>query len=104
MSDSIFLLSAESVPTYVVGDSARVMQVFTNLIGNSIKFTSKGRIVVRGRVLNPESSNGSGRGHRRSFSPFTLDRTSEAVLPDTLVLVFEIDDTGPGIEPGMQSI
>lgn len=93
---------AESVPTYVVGDSARVMQVFTNLIGNSIKFTSKGRIVVRGRVLNPESTNGSGRGHRRSFSPFTLDRTSEAVLPDTVVLVFEIDDTGPGIEPALR--
>lgn len=94
------LVSAESVPTYVVGDSARVMQVFTNLIGNSIKFTSKGRIVVRGRISNPESSSGSSRGHRRSFSPFSLERATEAALPDTVVLVFEIDDTGPGIEPG----
>lgn len=100
-SKLIFFMNAESVPAYVIGDSARVMQIFTNLIGNSIKFTSKGRIVVRGRVSNSESSSGSGKGHRRSFSPFSLERcTEEATVPDTVVLVFEIDDTGPGIEPG----
>jgi signal transduction histidine kinase len=57
---------------------------------------------VRGRMSSSEGSNGSGRGHRRSFSPFSLERCTEEALPDTVVLVFEIDDTGPGIEPGQQ--
>jgi signal transduction histidine kinase len=76
------------------------MQVFTNLIGNSIKFTSKGRILVRGRLANPESSG----QHRRTFSSFSLERLKDAALPDAIVIVFEVDDTGPGIDPGVYSM
>ncbi|CAM6078498.1 unnamed protein product [Sphagnum tenellum] len=88
---------ADDVPRNVIGDSARIMQVFTNLIGNSIKFTSKGRILVRGRLANPESSG----QHRRSFSSFSLERLKDAALPDAIVIVFEVDDTGPGIDPAL---
>lgn len=94
------LMTTDDIPKNVIGDSARVMQIFTNLIGNSIKFTSKGRIMVRGSLVNPEPQ-GIGTLHRRSFSPFSLERyTESASAPDTVVLIFEIDDTGPGIEPG----
>jgi PAS domain S-box-containing protein len=62
-----------SVPAVVSGDPGRVRQVLTNLIGNAIKFTQAGEIVVR---------------------------VSEAELvgADTVVR-FEVSDTGDGIAP-----
>ena len=60
-----------SVPAVVSGDPGRVRQVLTNLIGNAIKFTKTGEIVVR---------------------------VDEAEVPgaDT-VIRFEVSDTGDGI-------
>ncbi|CAM6040223.1 unnamed protein product [Sphagnum compactum] len=93
----ITLELADDVPRKVIGDSARIMQVFTNLIGNSIKFTSEGRILVRGRLANP----GCIGQHQQNLSSFSLERFTDAVPPDEIVIIFEVDDTGPGIDPAL---
>ena len=63
--------------TYVRGDPLRLGQVLTNLMGNAIKFTQKGAVVIR--VAG-------------------VEETAKKVT-----MRFEVSDTGTGISPEAQS-
>ena len=60
------------LPTWVVGDSIRLQQVLTNLIGNAFKFTKSGYVQVEAYALPSRST-------------------------DTFRVFFTIEDTGCGI-------
>jgi PAS domain S-box-containing protein len=69
------------VPDLVVGDVYRLRQVLTNLVGNAVKFTDRGEIVVRAERL-PES----GEGYRIRF---TVTDTGIGIPAHKLKAVFD---------------
>ncbi len=62
---------ASDVPTMLIGDGGRIRQVVLNLVGNAIKFTQQGEVVLTVRVEEEDQQ--------------------------ALVLHFDIRDTGDGI-------
>jgi polar amino acid transport system substrate-binding protein len=53
----LLVYTAPDVPTALIGDPLRLGQVLTNLVGNSVKFTHKGEIVVSVNKVS-ETENG----------------------------------------------
>jgi len=65
---------AAGLPRYEVTDESKLRQILINLVGNAVKFTETGGVVLRARTAG---GNGAPDGVRR--------------------LVIEVEDTGPGI-------
>jgi len=65
--------TADEVPGKILGDMRRIRQILLNLLGNAVKFTAQGSVLLR--VLPSPRETG------------------------TLSLDFIIEDTGPGIPP-----
>jgi PAS domain S-box-containing protein len=70
-----------AVPDVVTGDPGRVRQVLINLIGNAIKFTKAGEIVVR--VTTADF------GDTAAVLRFEVSDTGDGMGPDKLALIFE---------------
>ncbi len=69
---------SDALPAHVIGDPGRLRQVLLNLLGNAIKFTEQGKVVVS---VEPDS------------------RTDEGVR-----FHFQVSDTGIGIPDGKREI
>ncbi|MEM9762250.1 MAG: ATP-binding protein [Pseudomonadota bacterium] len=63
----------QAMPPRVVGDETRLRQIVTNLLGNAVKFTQEGHVVLR---------------------------LSQAEEPGAVVI--QVQDTGPGIPPALR--
>ncbi|EXC35337.1 Histidine kinase 1 [Morus notabilis] len=100
---------SDDMPKLVQGDSARVVQVFANLISNSIKFTTSGHVILRGWCQNLNTVSNKGKfsvdqKKQRCAHKMKLrhqgNHTKEVPKKDNKkILWFEVDDTGCGIDP-----
>jgi signal transduction histidine kinase/CheY-like chemotaxis protein len=66
------------VPDGLMGDPTRLKQIVVNLVGNAVKFTSEGEVILRAEI--------------------------ESKTEDRAVLRFSVVDTGPGIPTGKQKL
>jgi signal transduction histidine kinase/CheY-like chemotaxis protein len=72
---------SSDVPDYVIGDPGRLRQILINLVGNSIKFTEQGEVVVS--VSLEEKGDDSVALH------FTTADTGIGIAPEKQVKIFE---------------
>ena len=70
------------VPPYLIGDPARLRQILLNLVGNAIKFTEAGRILLRADALP-----GADAGH--SQLQIAVEDSGIGIAADKLDDVFE---------------
>ena len=69
------------LPTVFVGDRGRIRQVITNLVGNAVKFTLSGHVLVRVVGLEQE-------GSALTHLHITIEDTGIGIAPDKLGLIF----------------
>ncbi len=79
---ALFAVIDPEVPAVVRSDPGRVRQVLTNLIGNAIKFTHAGDILVR---VTQEAIAGSA----ETIIRFEVSDSGDGVAPDKLATVFQ---------------
>ncbi|MGB8701270.1 MAG: DAHL domain-containing protein [Thermosynechococcaceae cyanobacterium] len=74
-----------NLPQYICSDESKLRQVLINLLGNAVKFTQIGRVILRAN-LSPADLK-------------AIDGEALLISPQSppIFLSFEVEDTGPGI-------
>jgi two-component system, sensor histidine kinase and response regulator len=77
----LILAADPDVPQTVEGDSARVRQVLVNLLGNAVKFTERGEIMVRVSCLEKDA--------RQAVLRFSVEDTGIGIPQDKQDRIFQ---------------
>jgi signal transduction histidine kinase/DNA-binding response OmpR family regulator len=72
---------APGTPRWVKGDPARVRQILTNLVGNAVKFTAKGHVLIRVACDGLEQG--------RANLHVQVQDTGIGIAPEMLAIVFD---------------
>ncbi|MEI8313660.1 MAG: ATP-binding protein, partial [Verrucomicrobiota bacterium] len=73
-------VSAADIPEVITGDIRRIRQILINLLGNAVKFTQKGSVVLR---VSPSSLEG------RPALDFSVEDTGPGIPKETLADLFK---------------
>ncbi len=77
----LLFICDEDVPDSLLGDPTRLTQIIINLAGNAIKFTQKGEIIVRAKVLKKEKED--------TLLEFSVKDTGIGIPADKIQHIFE---------------
>jgi PAS domain S-box-containing protein len=73
------------VPVHLIGDPGRLRQVLSNLLGNAIKFTDRGEVVLGVGLAGPDQAPET----EQSTLLFSIKDTGIGIPPDKLDYIFE---------------
>ncbi len=74
------------LPTHVVGDIGRLRQILTNMLGNAVKFTEQGHVLINVSGRDMTETAGGGKNVELTFS---VEDTGVGIPEDKLRAVFE---------------
>ncbi|KAK9756912.1 hypothetical protein RND81_01G129200 [Saponaria officinalis] len=85
---SLTLVLAPELPVCAVGDEKRLMQTILNVVGNAVKFTKEGYVLISASVARPES-----------LTDFRGPEVHPVLSDGHFYLKVQVKDSGCGVNP-----
>lgn len=78
----------QNIPSHLIGDKLRILQILNNLVGNALKFTHKGEIIVGIESLKRDDEN------RRLLLRFSIKDSGIGISEENLKKLFKAFEQG----------